>query len=204
MHTKFWLFCGIPAVGKTTIGRRLAEIASEHIVYVSAGEEKRRILKNIKTRRSRLSQLDQSDSIKVNKAFFQKIYKDYILYGKNVLIDTHASYQDFDYNDAFIRLTPPGVVIDGIILLYNHPITIVERRIDRGRDRDSVSVDHVWREYYAELFEVKAIAEEWRVPYITIDSQLSVAVICAEIAAWVTSTAAGRTHDLHTKICSPV
>ncbi|MEK6858217.1 MAG: hypothetical protein AABX39_06535, partial [Nanoarchaeota archaeon] len=66
----------------------------------------------------------------------------------------------------FVNLCPDEVIpaLDLLVLFEVNPEEVIERRINRGRDRDSINKSQVYLEYKAEMEEAKRISITYEKP----------------------------------------
>jgi len=150
---------GVPGAGKTTISSLVAS-GLNNCEYISSGE-----IKRPEARRrfgKGLSSLGQKESFVINRWFFNSLYDRNDKKGK--LIDTHYTYPLSD--SSFVRLFPEDCIggIDLFILFEASARTVMDRRISRGRDRDSIDLDFVRVELRKERGEAFRLSDEFSVP----------------------------------------
>lgn len=155
---------GIPGVGKTTISSLLSSELN-NCEYISSGEIKRP--ESRRRYRIGLSLLDQEKSLDINRWFFSSLYSNNkISNGGNILqiVDTHYTYPLGE--SSFVNLCPEDCVrgIDLFVLLEADAQTVFDRRIARGRDRDSVNLEFIKKELYEEKKEAVRLSDKYGVP----------------------------------------
>ncbi len=155
---------GIPGVGKTTICSELCKQLSQ-CVYVSSGEFKR--VESRKRYGKNLSSLNQEESYQINKWFFEEPIEELTRNKEFIfVIDTHYTYTHPENIGEFVNLCPDEVIpaLDLLVLFEVNPEEVIERRINRGRDRDSINKSQVYLEYKAEMEEAKRISITYEKP----------------------------------------
>ena len=167
MEEKDFIYVGgVPGAGKTTLCRSLSR-GLENIIYVSSGEIKRpesRRRYNIG-----LSKLDQEKSLEINRWFFNQLYSQNSL--GIYLVDTHFTYP-LNHNN-FVKLCPEDIAqnIGLYLLVETTPEDIINRRISRGRNRDSVSLDFSRIEIEKEREEAIRLSKKFNVPLIILKNE---------------------------------
>jgi adenylate kinase len=158
---------GIPGSGKTTIGRQISNNGFQ-VNYISSGE-----LKRPEARRrfgKSLSSLDQSESYQINSWFFEQMMSnlDEGLY----LIDTHYTYP---LDSSFVRLAPEEYIkyIDLLVLVESDAESIYQRRIDRGREEDSVNIDFINEELIKEKEEALRISAKHKKELVILQNHIN-------------------------------
>ena len=153
----------VPASGKTTVSSLTAEKTGS--IYVSSGgikrpEARKRFGKN-------LSSLGQRESFEINGWFFQGLSSKNS--GGLYLVDTHYTYP---VGESFVKLMPEECVprIELFVLFEADAETVVDRRIARGRDRDSVDKDFIQVEIEEEREEAMRLSEKFSVPLGVIEN----------------------------------
>ena len=177
--TKIMLVCGVPGSGKTTTCKHLQRQGL--CWYEPSGERKREILAELGIT-TKLSELDQTASLLINSLYFTELkwtveYDNlYDTYHDNdnikwcskpILVDTHASYP---VSNSFVRLLPKSFSASAVILFNAAADKIRERRISRGRDRDSVSAAFIEQELDYELQYAAEYASAKGIPLYAIDN----------------------------------
>lgn len=173
--TKLILLVGIPASGKTTIGRALAERLHPHYTYHSSGERKRKLLHALNIRKS-LSQLNQTETTLINALYYQELTQNT---GQELtpIIDTHASYittAPSEHAGTIVNLLPDHYLAhttQAIILLQAHHDTITARRKNRDRTLDKIkdTYDPHWTAYEQQIETAIAqtFAQTHNIPILT-------------------------------------
>lgn len=161
------LLLGVPAAGKTTLGRSLHDQGL--IEYVGSGEQKKEMLTALNIRKH-LSQFNQTESILINAFYFESLWKAHaVRYHLDILlVDTHATYGLPD--GSFVNLLPYNTGAKAVILLEATAPTIRERRISRGRDRDSVIDQFISYELDQERLQTLNFCNNYGLPLLTIDN----------------------------------
>jgi len=157
---------GVPGSGKTTLCENLSAKLNG-LIHVRSGE-----IKRPEARRKYgigLSRLDQEMSLEINRWFFNQLYKKSS--SGIYLVDTHYTYPLEDA--TFVNLCPEDIAnnIGLFILLETNPEEIVNRRISRGRDRDSVSLDFSKLEIENERKEAIRLSQKFNTPLITLKNE---------------------------------
>lgn len=168
------LLVGVPGAGKTNLGKYLA--SNTRVRFEPSGEHKRQILKELGIEK-KISCMGQEESTLINALYFEQLNRRIEEWhpGANddwhyhpLLVDTHATYY---VNGNFVQLLPQTLTnIEGMILLYADAKTIVDRRISRGRDKDSVFLGIVTSELYMENRTATIFANSRNIPFIEIDN----------------------------------
>ncbi len=157
---------GVPGTGKTTLCKYILEKLN-FCNYISSGE-----IKRPEARRRYgigLSQLDQDKSFEINTWFFNKLFR------RNsngiYLVDTHYTYPFA--NSTFVNLCPESVAenIGLFVLFETNSEEIVERRINRGRDRDFVDVDFIKVELETERNEAIRLSKKFQTHLIILKNE---------------------------------
>ncbi|MFH1801706.1 MAG: ATP-binding protein [archaeon] len=157
---------GVPGAGKTTLCEVLSAKLSK-IIHIRSGE-----IKRPEARRKYgigLSKLDQEKSSEINRWFFNKLYT---LSSSGIyLIDTCYTY--FLEDGIFVNLCPEDIAknLGLYILLETNPEEIVNRRIFRGRDRYSVSLDLSRLEIETERNEAIRLSQKFNTPLIILKNE---------------------------------
>ena len=76
------------------------------------------------------------------------------------------------YDSSFVRLTPEECIkhIDLLVLIEADARKIYQRRINGGRDRDSINADFIERELFKEREEAKRISDEFNKDLIVLNN----------------------------------
>lgn len=159
-----FLLVGIPGVGKTRLGTAICQLAM--MIYEPSGEWKRGWLKHLGIEK-RLSELNQTESLLVNQLYFTDLRHRRWTVAIPVIVDTHATYK---VKRSFVKLLPPDIDAYGIILLTAPPKTVKQRRVSRGRHRDTVNEIAIQREAEAEHFESERYARTNNIPMTVINT----------------------------------
>jgi len=139
---------GVPGSGKTTLGRAVSG-KLQGLEYISSGE--------IKGPESRarfgksLSLLDQEESFQINAWFLNKLKQEKST--KPILVDTHYTYPI--QGQDFVRLLPEECIEDvNLFVLVEADVEeILRRRVNRGRNGDSIDISFIKRELSEERDE---------------------------------------------------
>ncbi len=124
----FVLISGVSGVGKTTLAKKvmaLGEISGRQLHYHDANEHKKIIRENYFATKKKLHQLDQHETMVLNRAMFTSLFR---TEKPGIhLIDTYLTYPS---GENFVRLTPPDIAgrLDGCILLFHDYEVIALRR----------------------------------------------------------------------------
>lgn len=159
------LLLGVPAAGKTTLGRTLHDKGL--VTYVPAGSEKKEFLQALNIRKH-LAEFNQTESILTNAFYFESLVNSSRFRNENLLVDTHATYGLPD--GSFVNLLPFNTRASGAILLEARPSTIRERRISRGRDKDSVLDCFIRHELDQEGLQTLNFCKNHGVPLLSVDN----------------------------------
>ena len=157
---------GVPGAGKTTLCRALSQ-KMDLINYISSGE-----IKRPEARRRygmALSKLDQTKTFKINEWFFKNLFRK----NKNgiYLVDTHYTYPLPDQN--FVNLCPERIAgrMNLFFLIEANYEEIAKRRINRGRDRDSVNEDFIKIELEREKHEALRLSEKFNISLVILKNE---------------------------------
>jgi adenylate kinase len=147
---------GVSGVGKTSAVSALTLRYKSAIDYISSGEIKRPEAR--KRFGIGLSQLNQEQTYTINSWFLDKLLHDYkdCKADKTLLIDSHYKYPS---GDSFVRIVPLGYTFFDLLVLFEaEASTVMQRRINRGRDRDSVILSYVEKELIEEKLEAERLS----------------------------------------------
>jgi len=185
--SSFVVVVGIHSAGKSTLGHQLAEI-TPNAEYVSGGKEKNQILIEQKIKKP-LRQLNQQESLILNKALFEKLSKRYAGSDKTVILNMHTTHSNPVAKDSFIRLIPERFArqIQSIILLKVEPIEAIQRRIARGNDpaRTSMDFHQVKKEYLAEAMEARFLASKYKIPLLVMPSDMPPKALISKAVSFI-------------------
>jgi len=176
--SKFVCVVGVPGVGKTTICQNLAR-GNPNWHYLPTGEEKQKLLRFLGIR-TPLRMLDNTASRLINELHFAQAKQQLDNSFEVALLDTHASYALDD--GSFVSLLPRSTIPDFVLLVEAPVETVVARRIERGRSRDTVHAIWVEEELIRERAEVAAYSELTGVPYTFISSDDCIVSNVAKVA----------------------
>lgn len=167
MNDKDFIYVGgVPGSGKTTLCKMLGN-SLKRLNYISSGE-----IKGPKARRKygiSLRQLNQEQSLEINKWFFERLFSSN---KKGIyLVDTHYTYPLPDF--SFVTLCPESIAskIDLYILLETNASDIVNRRIFRGRARDSINKDFAELELKTEKNEAVRLSHKFGKPLVILKNE---------------------------------
>ena len=162
---KYVYIGGIPGVGKTTT---ISKLSSEFgcLKHISAGDYKGPESK--KKFGVSLSGLNQEQTTFINSWFFENIFNNYK--GKTFLIDSHYTYPT---GENFVNLIPEKYApnFDLFILLEASASIVLDRRINRGRDKDSITLSFLEKELSVEKIEAKRLAKKYNIPLEKISTE---------------------------------
>lgn len=187
------LLLGVPAVGKTTLGR---ELEKRGLRYEPAGETKRKILANLQIRKD-LSSLNQVESTLINALYFERLNTannlcDFLvtplgLRYAHLIVDTHATYPLGD--GSYVELLPDtGISAVAVIILKAPADVLVQRRLDRGRKHDATLFDWVRVEQQVEIASARRYAETHDARILELDGTKPVDELAEKVMLFVRQT----------------
>ncbi len=157
------LLVGVPAAGKTTLGKELRSQVDK-LAYYPSGETKKYLLKELGIYKH-LSELNQIESTLINALYFDRFPTVSV---RVELVDTHASYGLSD--GTFVNLLTSNINAEAVILLEADAHSIANRRVKRGRSRDSIDISIIKRELLIERSYAKMFCEQKDVPLLVVDN----------------------------------
>lgn len=164
-NSKIIYFGGVPGVGKTTLGKLITDYIPS-INYISSGE-----IKGIEAKRrfnQNLSSLNQEQTYILNSWFFDKLKSEK---QKGVyLVDTHYTYPLPDKKFVKLLHDKSVKIIDLFILVEAEANEIAQRRINRGRKKDSVNINFIKEEIKNEREEAYHLSEVFNKPLIKLNN----------------------------------
>lgn len=174
---------GVPGAGKTTLCKLLAKHV-RNLHYISSGKIKRSEAR--KRYGISLSDLNQEQSFSINQWFFESLFRQNS--EGTYLVDTHYTYPLSD--NSFVKLCPECVVLnmDVYVLIESNAIEIANRRIARGRDRDSVSVEFIRRELEVERAEAFRLSRKFCKKLIVFENNADVNVSLSKFKSMLVSS----------------
>lgn len=183
----FVLMVGIHSAGKTTIMHQLAE-RMPNTDCVSGGREKNQILSEQKIQKT-LCELNQPESLFVNRLFFEKLLRRYAGSDKLVIVNMHTTHSHPTAKDSFVRLIPEKFIkqIQKIILLKVEPVEAIRRRTLRGNDpnKNPRNFLQVSREYLAEALEARFLASKYEIPLLVMPANIPQEVLVNKAISFI-------------------
>lgn len=163
--TRYIYTGGVPGVGKTS---NLSSLPSRFcsLEYVDSGKIK--YPESQKKFGINLSQLNQEQTEELNSWFFHNLFD--IRSNKILIIDSHYKYP---VNGGFVKLIPNKVPSFDLFLLFEARASIIrQRRINRGRHKDSIKLSFLEREIIEERTEAERLSKENSIPLEIISTEM--------------------------------